>query len=93
MRVDTLLIPALLDKSVEYHTRKGLRDWCDCDYCYTKRNGTRSIYHVGTYCHYDQGFLPDRQYDGRQMHAYVTARRNDEIEKLRKKLNEKKQEL
>lgn len=33
----------LLDKGVEWHTRKGLREDCDCNYCLKKKRGTYEI--------------------------------------------------
>lgn len=42
-RVSQRLPKALLERTIEYHTRRGLRTWCDCHYCVTKRSGTREI--------------------------------------------------
>lgn len=41
-RVKEKLVEALLDAHIKWHCRKGLRD-CDCDYCLTKKAGTRYI--------------------------------------------------
>lgn len=36
------LLEHLFDAYIKWHIRKGLRD-CDCDYCITKKAGTRYI--------------------------------------------------
>lgn len=41
-RLDEGLIPAILDKGINRHAGRGLRD-CTCDFCKTKREGTWDI--------------------------------------------------
>lgn len=89
-RVDDLLIPILLDKSIEYHTRKGLRTWCDCSYCEIKRKGTNSIYNVGTYVHYDHYGCDVNDWT---TWARINARRKVEIDNLRDKLKQEQELL
>ena len=41
------MIPILLDRAVLYHTRKGLRGDCDCDYCRVKQWATWELGTMG----------------------------------------------
>jgi len=35
----------LIEASIDYHTRRRIRTWCDCSYCNAKRKGTAWISH------------------------------------------------
>lgn len=43
LQVEERFIPVLVDKAVKFHCRKGLRTWCDCEFCSTKKRGTWDI--------------------------------------------------
>jgi hypothetical protein len=36
-------IPFLAEKAVDFHCRKGIRTWCECSFCNTKRNASAAI--------------------------------------------------
>ena len=42
-RIAQKLPSAFLDAHIQWHTRKRLREGCDCDFCVEKRAGTRYI--------------------------------------------------
>lgn len=84
------LIPRLLDQSIEYHTRKGMRDWCDCAYCKAKRAGTQRLFRAGTMIHYGCAYSP---VDDWQLWAAINGYRTSLKNELREELNELKATL
>lgn len=42
-RVKARLAGALVEAHIQWHTRKGLREGCDCNFCVEKKAGTRYI--------------------------------------------------
>lgn len=94
MTVSQKLPEVLLEKSITFHTRKGLRDWCDCEYCRVKRSGTNEIAHTGTWMHYDHPRINQfSNYDNWELWAAIIKRRKDKAKKLRQELNELKLKL
>lgn len=45
IRMRSKLVPALIQAAMVYHTRRGLRTWCDCEYCSAHRRGTGYVGH------------------------------------------------
>lgn len=80
----------LLDKSIEYHTRRGLRD-CDCEYCTVKSAGTYEIAHIGQMRKWS-GYSP-MTLDSWEVWASLQKERRNSAERLREKLTELKLEL
>lgn len=39
-------MPVLIDRAIRYHSRRGIRWWCDCSFCLAKRQGT---FRIGNY--------------------------------------------
>lgn len=92
IRISQKLPEVLLDKSIEYHTRRGLRLGCDCEYCRVKQNGTTSIAHTGTWMQYGKpNLLSD--HDSWEIWAVIQKSRKEQAKELRTKLNELKLEL
>lgn len=90
-KVSQKLPEVLLDKSVEYHCRRGLRSWCDCDYCAEKRNGTARIAHIGTTANFSFYGHVSIAYENYELWAYIVRQRREQAKKLRDKLNDIKQ--
>jgi hypothetical protein len=88
-QVAARLIPRLIDRGVDYHCRKKLRRWCDCNYCRTKIKGSWEIGWVG------QDFSlsnPYPGYDNWEVWSRIKAVRLKKIEALRLKLKSVKEE-
>ena len=82
-RVAARLIPRLIDRGVQYHCRKKLRYWCNCNYCRIKIRGSREIAWVGQI--YQPS--PNRSYpDEWEIGAIIKAARMKKIQQLRLKL-------
>jgi hypothetical protein len=90
-QVAAKLIPRLLDRGVEYHCRKKLRNWCNCDYCLAKKIGSRDISLVGMY--FDYPYLPRYNYaEAWDVHARIVAARRRKVQALRLRLKTIKEE-
>ena len=46
LEVSRGIIAKLLEAGITFHTRKGLREGCHCDFCATKKHGTYRL----SYC-------------------------------------------
>jgi hypothetical protein len=75
---DELLFTFYL-KALEYHTRRGLRMWCNCEYCQARISGTRYIGHNTFYAYgtsyehhgtWPSCVIPERK-EHRQNYDYV----------------------
>lgn len=100
-RLETELIPALLEKGVEFHSRRAFRRGCQCNYCATKRWHTRKIAFLRYYdpivpseCfHFRSGISYKGTIEEWEIHAIVVAKRNRLIAEARKELKDCLQEL
>jgi len=86
----------LLDKGVEWHTRKGLREDCCCDYCLKKNKGTHEI--ANEVHEHRIGYFPRTSlgnyytwYDKETMQYIREGYREVQRKELRKELEDLKQ--
>lgn len=94
-KIDELLIPRLLNRGVQLHSRRAFRRGCLCSYCVAKRLWTRRVATVNLdpiarpYTSYYERYLFE---DNWEIHARVVGARNREIKKAREDLESKLKE-
>ena len=90
-RVEEQLPGHLITKGVEFHCRRGIREWCDCSYCETKRIGTNKIGNTPHFFKCARWDFNTNRWQSRRIDA--EAYRKKQREKLRDLLDTLRQEV